>query len=778
MSSLQSLPLAAYSQVTNQLRPPSSFYWGNKEKLPGLLVVKLRLLCGSAGTNGISPDGCSLVGARNPTSLSTDELSRPIVDGPKESSRSQPNGMAAIREIFLSFFNLPAWKPPSRLRKMGSQAAGWQASPAESWRESGHEYEDPEEGLGQSNAALPVSQVDIRATRHRAAWINPQRSAEEPLQLLDSSTPAPQREQDKVHPITSLGYLPVPPGDSLPETLLLGDNIATEGSSLPCSEEADKHVSLALSEQHVMLPEKPPPAILTQAKVPTSSPVPVDSSASHQPLRPRSPPGEGTVPASGKTPPQNSFSSETLMLPADVEKENAHFYVADMIISAVETMKYNLLNQQQGETWEGMEMSGSLGSDQADFDRGFYVPGKQKSSSATSSDSGYEGCSVLQVNPAAEIPIHPNRLKELCECDSDDFVIVELEDFDKITETCRCLHDFNKRSTDEPGFNSAELLAKELYRTFCRCFKLAEVDFHQAGSLQADRSIAVNEDNLQKDFESSLDVVEEIKFKSRIRGSKEWAPPKFEIIFNVHPPLKRDFVVSAQNFSCAGCGTPVERKYMKRLRYCDYLGKYFCDCCHSYAESYIPARILMKWDFHKYHVSNFSRHLLNSIWHRPLFNLSFISQNLYSKAKELDRVREIQEKLVQIKKLLQTCRFAERILKDFEQVPGHLTNELHLFSLDDLVKIKKGHLAPVLRGLLNASLVHVDSCELCQGNGFICEFCQSTVVIFPFQTTICRRCPACKTCFHKQCFRSADCPKCLRIQARKKLWQSLPSLTT
>ncbi|XP_056650850.1 protein associated with UVRAG as autophagy enhancer isoform X2 [Monodelphis domestica] len=739
MSSLQSLPLAAYSQVTNQLRPPSS-------------ISRSKLICvelvNSAHTPPSRPSArTSCLSPVPQVSLQSDELSRPVMDRHKESSRSQPNGMAAIKEIFLSFFNLPAWKPPLSLRKAMSQAAGWQEPAMESWEESSDE--DTEEGLGQSNTDLPVSHVDIRATRHKAAWINPQCSAEEPLQLLDSSTPVPICENKKIHPQTNLspfplGYSPISPGDSLTETLLLGDNIATEGSSLACSEETDKHLSLALSEQHVMLPEKLPPAILTQSKVLTSSLFPVDSSASHKPLKPMTPPEEDTVPTSKKAPPQHSFSSETLMLPADVEKENAHFYVADMLISAVETMKYNLLNQQQGETWEGIEMSGSLGSDQADFDRGFYVPGKQKSSSATSSDSGYE----------------------------------ELEDFDKITETCRCLHDFNKRSIDEPGFNSAELLAKELYRTFCRSFKLAEVDFHQAGSLQADRSIAVNEDSLRKDFESSLGVVEEIKFKSRIRGSKEWAPPKFEIIFNVHPPLKRDFVVSAQNFSCAGCGTPIERKYMKRLRYCDYLGKYFCDCCHSYAESYIPARILMKWDFHKYPVSNFSKHLLDSIWHRPLFNLLFISQNLYNKAKELDRVREIQEKLVQIKKLLQTCRFAERILKDFEQVPGHLTNELHLFSLDDLVRIKKGHLAPVLRGLLNASLVHVDSCELCQGNGFICEFCQSTAVIFPFQTMICRRCPACKACFHKRCFRSADCPKCLRIQARKKLWQSLPSLTT
>lgn len=80
-------------------------------------------------------------------------------------------------------------------------------------------------------------------------------------------------------------------------------------------------------------------------------------------------------------------------------------------------------------------------------------------------------------------------------------------------------------------------------------------------------------------------------------------------------------------------------EFVKRLRYCEYLGKYFCDCCHSYAESCIPARILTMWDFRKYYVSNFSKWLLDSIWHQPIFNLLNISHSRYAKAKELDRVK-------------------------------------------------------------------------------------------------------------------------------------------
>lgn len=60
--------------------------------------------------------------------------------------------------------------------------------------------------------------------------------------------------------------------------------------------------------------------------------------------------------------------------------------------------------------------------------------------------------------------------------------------------------------------------------------------------------------------------------------------------------------------------------YIKRLRYCEYLGKYFCQCCHENAQMVVPSRILRKWDFSKYYVSNFSKDLLLKIWNDPLFN--------------------------------------------------------------------------------------------------------------------------------------------------------------
>lgn len=663
---------------------------------------------------------------------------------------------------------------------MVSQSTVRQDSPEDPWERITHYSGIIDGPPGLLNTDHPPCQLDIRLMRHKAAWINPQ-DVQQQLQDLQPQVPA--AGNSGTHFVTDAASPSGPSSsclrDSLAETTLSEATTDSIGSASPHgSREKSSSFSLSSTEGHMVHPGYSHQVSLpTSPRILVTSPYPETDSAFFEPSHLTSAAAEDAVQVSRRTISLNSFSPEVFVLPVDVEKENAHFHVADMIISAMEKMKCNILSQQQTENWSKEEASGLLGSDQPDSDVTFDTNIKQESGSSTSSYSGYEGCAVLQVSPVTETrPYHD--VKEICQCDIDEFVILELGDFNDITETCSCSCNSSKSVTYEPEFNSAELLAKELYRVFRKCWMLSLVNSQLAGSLSAAGSIVVNEERVRKNFESSMNVVQEIKFKSRIRGTEDWAPPRFQIIFNIHPPLKRDLVVAAQNFFCAGCGTPIEPKFVKRLRYCEYLGKYFCDCCHSYAESCIPARILMMWDFKKYYVSNFSKRLLDSIWNQPIFNLLSIGQSLYVKAKELGRMKEIQEQLFHIKKLLKTCRFADSALKEFEQVPGHLTDELHLFSLEDLVRIKKGLLAPLLKDILKASLAHVAGCELCQGKGFICEFCQNTTVIFPFQTATCRRCSACRACFHKQCFQSSECPRCARITARRKLLESVASAAT
>ncbi|KAF4086663.1 hypothetical protein AMELA_G00086630 [Ameiurus melas] len=113
--------------------------------------------------------------------------------------------------------------------------------------------------------------------------------------------------------------------------------------------------------------------------------------------------------------------------------------------------------------------------------------------------------------------------------------------------------------------------------------------------------------------------------------------------------------------------------------------------------------------------------------------------------------------------ILYTCR----VLAEFQQIPSHLSEELHLFAMDDLVKIKRGQLLTTAKAVMQSATNHVEACVLCQAKGFICEFCRGKDVLFPFQTDICTRCQACRTCFHTSCFRDEACPKCTRFQMRR-----------
>ncbi|MED6268336.1 hypothetical protein CHARACLAT_021335, partial [Characodon lateralis] len=133
--------------------------------------------------------------------------------------------------------------------------------------------------------------------------------------------------------------------------------------------------------------------------------------------------------------------------------------------------------------------------------------------------------------------------------------------------------------------------------------------------------------------------MEEIRLRARMRGSLNWTPPSFQIIFSIQPPHRRSEVVALQHYLCAGCGTEVEPRYIKKLRYCEYLGRYFCDCCHSGSETVIPGRVLANWDFSRYSVSDFSKQLLDSVWCQPLFDLTSVGKGLHSKVKELERFR-------------------------------------------------------------------------------------------------------------------------------------------
>ncbi|NWV64731.1 RUBCL protein, partial [Malurus elegans] len=708
----------------------------------------------------------------------SDESSRPAVIGHAGSFGSYPGSAEAIKDILMSVLNASGLKPSLVLERSAMQGAEHLDSDVEQWEKSsaGDSHDDSDSDSAHLNTAC--TQTDIRFTRPRVCWNNT--DCDSPKPSLDPF-PCPQYTDgdpaaSSLNGFTLSGMAPQKRDCFTQVTLTRGTITSTvvhSGKEFYTSPETDLAFTRLLSDSAVSKTDlvKYPYAM---------EPAPLSNSdksfsglSQSEPVNPTG----STSPLNISAIPLTRSLQDICMLPEDVEKENAHFFVVDMIIASLEKMKCNILSQQQAESWGVEETSASDGSYHTDSELSSYSGVRKSDSSVTSSDSGYEGkllnleySALLPASSPVHLASHHEVARFCCHSDSEDeYVIIELEDLENMSVAP------DKRSSFEPGSNSAEATAQELCRAFRKYWLQTDSAVQLSGCLNSAKQRSVLKEEIPRELESSLNLAEEIKIISKLRGSSDWSPPRSQIIFNIHPSVKRDAVVAAQNFICVGCGTPIESKYIRRLRYCDYLGKYFCDCCHSYAQSSIPARILSEWDFRKYYVCNFSKHLLDSIWQHPIFNVSCINKTLYTKSKEMDRVRDTQEQIFHLKKLLKTCRLAESVLKEFKQVPSHLTEELHLFSLDDLVKIKRGQLLPLLKDILKSSTSHVDGCELCQAKGFICEFCQSADLLFPYQTAKCKRCPECKTCFHKACFKSGGCPKCLRISARRMLSET-PSL--
>ncbi|XP_031142709.1 protein associated with UVRAG as autophagy enhancer isoform X2 [Sander lucioperca] len=444
----------------------------------------------------------------------------------------------------------------------------------------------------------------------------------------------------------------------------------------------------------------------------------------------------------------SEFAADIFKSSCELEKENAHFVVVDMVLEVLEAVKWNL----SYEGWTHCDMC-------TDRHRSAAEDEQRHVQICSLGDPTQDNTKTSQTNTHSCAHTHRRTQDE--------------EEAEHLPKTFSVLsndsgfEDYVVNTTLTPThfLTNAEWLAQQLVLDFRRSWLPSHEPRRGRNSL---RSYLQELPGTGGVVVSRGSLAEEIRLRTRMRGSLSWAPPRFQIIFTAQPTHRRSEVVALQHFLCAGCGTAVEPKYIKKLRYCEYLGRYFCDCCHGGSEAVIPGRLLSCWDFGRYPVSDFSKQLLESVWKQPLFDLTCVGKTLYSRVKELEKFRELQDQLIGIKKLLTACRLSGRVMAEFEQLPAHLMEQPHLFSMEDLLRVKKGQLMAQARALLHSAINHVENCELCLARGFICEFCRERDIIFPFQSDTCKRCPVCRACFHKRCFVEKKCPKCARIQSRKK----------
>ena len=224
-----------------------------------------------------------------------------------------------------------------------------------------------------------------------------------------------------------------------------------------------------------------------------------------------------------------------------------------------------------------------------------------------------------------------------------------------------------------------------------------------------------------------------------------------------------------QNYACGDCGTSMSYNGMFcKPAVCDYIGQYFCPDCTSPHRRVTPARIVRNWDFEPRPVSKLGREILIAVHDQPYLDLAAINSSLFAHVEELDKLAKLRKKLAAMLTYLLSCGVATKtsLLKGLKSRPHFVRGE-RLYSMQDLMSLHEKRLLPHVKEVVALCERHIrEECTTCRSKGFICEVCNDSKPIYPFDTETSMQCLNCRSAFHVKCFDDGNCPRCARLEAR------------
>lgn len=440
----------------------------------------------------------------------------------------------------------------------------------------------------------------------------------------------------------------------------------------------------------------------------------------------------------------------------DLEAENEHFEISDSIISWIETFKSNSTTLNGIRTGQFTKSGELLGKHQAVLNDVENV-----SDVSTNHD-----CSVENIRDGVVgNETGDGHNDEDDNCDSDSNVDLDIDgnyevEFDS-SEQAKTLRNILPPPSTRHILSAPEV-AWNLVRTFSEkqgfkqdIFPTKNSSLYDAKNTLTNNSIS-NQDKILENSPSSKmtqqmytsdanaftnyqDMTKNNQHQQipssnnqlqtsgvRMRGNDEWAPPRAQIIFNIHQETNLRKSLQKQNYLCAGCGTKIDHELARRLVcYCHYLGKYFCKCCFSHKSIHLPGYILQKWDFSRYQVSHFALQLLDRIANEPLFNINDINPGLYRKVKKLRNLIDIRMQLFYLKIYITTCTQTDKLSSVFTSFTHQhlLQDDVHIYSLNNMIEIQHGKLYEYLSDLVARSIAHIAQCDRCRAKGHYCQLC-------------------------------------------------------
>ncbi|XP_070150060.1 pleckstrin homology domain-containing family M member 2 [Polyergus mexicanus] len=249
-------------------------------------------------------------------------------------------------------------------------------------------------------------------------------------------------------------------------------------------------------------------------------------------------------------------------------------------------------------------------------------------------------------------------------------------------------------------------------------------------------------------------------------GPKVQPEPKVAINFEEQlGNISREKGLDVQNYNCFDCGEPIGMTFSK-AHVCWYSGNYYCSKCMAEGQYIIPSRMIYNWDLKQYPIS---RKAATYLTDKPaLLDLKILNPKIYMAVDTMAQLQSLRIQLNLLRAYLFTCR--EPIIESLQKKVAprdYLYEHVHQYSVVDLLDIPNGILAQQLQKVVEFARNHVINCWLCSQKGFICEVCNNTKVIYPFDMESTFRCGSCNAVFHTDCLNaSKPCPKCERRRKR------------
>ncbi|XP_029659127.1 pleckstrin homology domain-containing family M member 2 [Formica exsecta] len=249
-------------------------------------------------------------------------------------------------------------------------------------------------------------------------------------------------------------------------------------------------------------------------------------------------------------------------------------------------------------------------------------------------------------------------------------------------------------------------------------------------------------------------------------GPKIQPEPKVAINFEEQlGNISREKGLDVQNYNCFDCGEAIGMTFSK-AHVCWYSGNYYCSKCMAEGQYIIPSRMIHNWDLKQYPIS---RKAATYLTDKPaLLDLKILNPKIYMAVDTMAQLQSLRIQLNLLRAYLFTCR--EPIIESLQKKVAprdYLYEHVHQYSVLDLLDIPNGILAQQLQKVVEFARNHVINCWLCSQKGFICEVCNNTKVIYPFDMESTFRCGSCNAVFHTDCLNaSKPCPKCERRRKR------------